>query len=400
MRSIQELVGELRRANVRVWSEGDQLRYRATAGALTVELKSEMRQRKGELLEFCRRARPEPQVPPLGPIPRNGPLAISLSQQRLWLLQQIEGPSPTYNVAQALLLTGRLDLGVLERSLGEIIRRHEALRTTFTLLDDEVRQRIAPYNAFQLPAIDVRDRPSEARLAEVRRQACAESLRAFDLDAGPLVRFVLWRVDDERHVLQVVLHHIISDGHSIGILTHELASWYEALCRGREPSLPELTVQCADFAAWQRTALREELLTNELEYWRQQLDGLPPLLELPTDRPRPPRQTSQGAFHRLQIDAPLLAGIKPVGDRDGLHPVHWLAHRPGGCLVSLYGADGHSHRLSCEPSRPAGNRTADRLLHQYAGLARRSFGRSHGPRITGACERRPAGWLGPSERAV
>ncbi|HEU4561892.1 MAG TPA: amino acid adenylation domain-containing protein, partial [Longimicrobium sp.] len=229
-----------------------------------------------------------PLLPPVVPVERTGALPLSFAQERLWFIDRLDPGSTVYNMALPLRLRGTPDVGALERALGEIVRRHEALRTTFADVDGSPVQVITPFGGFVLPVEDLSDLSQADREAAVRRRAGEEAARPFDLSAGPLFRAALLRLGEEDHVLLPSMHHIVSDGWSLGVLSREFSTLYEAYREGRESPLPELGVQYADYAVWQREQLEGEVLDRRLSYWRERLAGAPELLELPADRPRPP----------------------------------------------------------------------------------------------------------------
>ncbi|HEX6863855.1 MAG TPA: condensation domain-containing protein, partial [Thermoanaerobaculia bacterium] len=233
----------------------------------------------------------------LHPMPRTGePLPLSFSQERLWFLTQLDPDSPAYNMPAAVLLEGALDVPALARSFGEVRRRHEVLRTVYPAVNGEPALRVLPAT-FDLPVMDLSGLPEEARTEERRRLALEEGRRPFDLTAGPMLRTSLLRLGAQEHVLLLTMHHIASDGWTIGILIREL----EALYRGVR--LPELPLQYADYAAWQRRWLNSSAMEQHLAYWRGRLSGKLPVLEMPTDRPRPALLTSRGA--RLSRTIPI-----------------------------------------------------------------------------------------------
>ncbi|HYR08202.1 MAG TPA: amino acid adenylation domain-containing protein, partial [Longimicrobium sp.] len=236
-----------------------------------------------------------PVLPPVVPTGRAGALPLSFAQERLWFLDRLEPGGTTYNIPAAWRGGGALDQAALERALGEVVRRHEALRTTFTEVDGSPVQVIAPFGGFSLPVEDLSGLGEADREAAVRRRAGEEEARPFDLAAGPLFRAALLRLGEEDHVLLLSMHHIVSDGWSMGVLLREFSMLYEAYREGRESPLPELAVQYADYAVWQREQLAGEVLDRQLAYWKERLAGAPELLELPTDRPRPAVQTYLGA---------------------------------------------------------------------------------------------------------
>ena len=258
-----------------------------------------------------------PQLPPIVPADRAGPLPLSFSQERLWFLDRMQPGTAVYNVPAAMRFTGALDAGVLERALGEIVRRHEALRTVFVERGESSAQVVAPFAGFTLPVEELSDRGAEEREARVKRLAGEDAARPFDLETGPLFRARLLRLGAEEHVLLLCMHHIASDGWSMGVLFRELSALYTAFRDGLPSPLPELPVQYADFAAWQREQLRGEALERQLAYWRGQLAGAPALLELPTDRPRPPVQTYAGARRAVEFRGDLLERLRALGRREG-----------------------------------------------------------------------------------
>ncbi|HEU4880944.1 MAG TPA: FkbM family methyltransferase, partial [Longimicrobium sp.] len=258
-----------------------------------------------------------PVLPPVVPAERTGALPLSFAQERLWFIDRMEPGSTAYNIPAAWRLGGALDVAALERSLGEIVRRHEALRTVFAEAGGSPVQVIAPFGGFALPVEDLSDLGDADREAAVRERVGEEARRAFDLSAGPLFRAALLRLDAEEHVLLLSMHHIVSDGWSMGVLFRELSALYEAHREGRESPLPELRVQYADYAVWQREQLEGEVLDRQLAYWKERLGGAPELLELPTDHPRPPVQTYRGASVPLELSVELLERLQALARSEG-----------------------------------------------------------------------------------
>jgi hypothetical protein len=220
---------------------------------------------------------------------------LSFAQQRLWFLDQLEPGKALYNLPAAVRLSGQLDTSALSRSFDEVVRRHDSLRTTFTSVDGQPRQIISEPGALPLPLIDLTDLGVSECQAEVARLVGEEARRPFDLAAGPLLRAKLLRLGNDEHVLLLNMHHIISDGWSLGVLVREVTQLYAAYAAGREPQLPKLPIQYADYAVWQQRWLQGPTLEEQLSYWRKQLAGIPSALELPTDRPRPAEQSYRGA---------------------------------------------------------------------------------------------------------
>ncbi|MFQ5794228.1 MAG: condensation domain-containing protein [Candidatus Bipolaricaulia bacterium] len=246
------------------------------------------------------------------------PNPLSFSQERLWFLHQLEPDSPAYNIPLALRFTGPLSVSIAERSLNEIVRHHEVLRTTFSVVDGRPVQVIAPALTLPLPVVDLRELPETERETEVRRLATEEARRPFDLVRGPLLRVTLLRLGEEEYVGLLIMHHIVSDGWSTGVLGRELAALYSAFSTGSPSPLPELPIQYADFARWQRKWLHGEVLETQLAYWKQQLEGAPTALELPTDRPRPAIQTDQGARQPLVLPKSLTEALKTLSQQQGV----------------------------------------------------------------------------------
>ena len=294
-------------------------------------------------------------------IPRRadaGPAPLSFGQRRLWFLDRLEPGGSTYNLAQALSLAGRLDVDALGTALAGLVRRHEVLRTVFEERSGEPVQVVLPPFAPDLPVIDLRDVPLEERQAEALRRLAADAARPFDLARGPLVRALLLRLDDEIWVLLVNLHHIVSDGWSMGVLVRESAELYAAGVEGREPRLPELPVQYADFAAWQQDRLRGELLEAQLRYWRETLAGAPVLLELPTDRPRPAVQSYRGAAEAVALPPGVVASLA-AASRDGRATLF---------MAVLAGLQALFHRYTGQDDVLVGTPVANRTRVELEGL--------------------------------
>lgn len=241
---------------------------------------------------------------------------LSYAQQRLWFLNQFEANSSVYNLSFPVRLTGSLNVTVLEQSLKEIVRRHEALRTAFVTVEGQPLQAIMPSVTLALPVVDLRELSEVEREAKVLKLANEEAQQPFDLTQGSLLRAILLQLGEMDHVMLFTMHHIISDGWSIGVLVRELAALYEAFYAGKPSPLPELSLQYADFAIWQREWLQGKVLEAQLNYWKQQLRGSPPILELPTDRPRPPGQTFRGSTQSLQLPKTLTDVLKALSQRE------------------------------------------------------------------------------------
>ncbi len=243
---------------------------------------------------------------------------LSFSQQRLWFLDQYEPNSSVYNVPSAQRLRGPLDIGALEHSLGEIVGRHEALRTTFSVVEGEPVQVIAPAASISLPVSDLSHFANSEREEEARRLATAEARRPFDLSQGPLFRATLIRLDEDDHLLLLTMHHIVSDGWSMGVLHRELSVLYQAFSQGQPSPLADLPIQYADYAVWQREWLKKDELDRQLSYWKKQLEGVPAVLNLPTDRPRPAVQSHRGARQSITLSKELSEKLKGLSRTQGV----------------------------------------------------------------------------------
>ncbi len=252
--------------------------------------------------------------PPIQPVPRDRPLPLSFPQQRLWVQDQIEPNNPLYNIPRALRLKGTLNLSALEAALNAIVERHEIMRTTYRSDDaGHPFQIIGPAHKPPLPIVDLSDMPVGDREKEARRIVQSEAVTPFNLASDPMTRNLLLQMDDEDHILLMTTHHIASDGWSTGILLRELSALYVAALNGTPSILPALPIQYADFAVWQRSWLQGEILEQQLTHWRTRLDGAPPLLALPSDRPRSTTPTFRGVMHRFLLPPGLVDAVRALG---------------------------------------------------------------------------------------
>ncbi|HEY9422715.1 MAG TPA: amino acid adenylation domain-containing protein, partial [Thermoanaerobaculia bacterium] len=252
-------------------------------------------------------------VPPLQGVDRSGDLPLSFAQERMWVLNRLEPESPLYNIPGGLRLRGKLDVEALRVSLREIVRRHEALRTTFAVKDGRPVQVVAAELDLHVPLEELDE-------ADLHRRSLQEARQPFDLTAGPLARARLLRLAEEEHVLLVTLHHIVADGWSIGVFVRELSALYAAFAAGRPSPLPELEVQYADFAVWQRRWLSGDALVARIAWWRESLAGAPTQLELPADRLRPPQPSYRGATRRKTLPASLAESLKDLAQSRAATP--------------------------------------------------------------------------------
>jgi amino acid adenylation domain-containing protein len=249
-------------------------------------------------------------ISPILPAPRNTDLPLSFAQQRLWFLQQLDPKNPSYNFPTALRLKGRLDITALEQTLAELVARHESLRTTFPAADGEPVQLIYPRALPTITHIDSDDHAIQDLIVEHAKQP-------FDLATGPLLRVVLFKLSDEDHVLLVTMHHIITDGWSLEVLIKETSALYGAFIDAKPSPLPPLSIQYADFAVWQREWLQSDMLSKQLDYWKQAMAGAPPALQLPADFPRPP-QSNRGTTYAFALPASLSSRIREVSQTENM----------------------------------------------------------------------------------
>ncbi|MFL5543021.1 MAG: amino acid adenylation domain-containing protein, partial [Longimicrobiaceae bacterium] len=283
---------------------------------------------------------------------------LSFAQRRMWFLDRLE-PGALYNSPLALRVRGALDAGALEGALAEVVRRHESLRSVIRAeTGAEAEQVVLPPGPFLLPANDLSALPAAAREDEARRIVHDEVRRPFDLAAGPLLRARLLRLADEEHVLVLAMHHVVSDGWSLGVLFRELGALYDAFSRGAPPPLDPLPLQYADYAAWQREHWTEERLAAQLEWWRRALAGAPAVLELPADRSRPAVQSHRGARLRVALPGELAEGVRALARREGATPFMVML---AACQVLLW-------RWSGEEDLVVGSPVAGRTRTETEGL--------------------------------
>ena len=242
---------------------------------------------------------------------------LSFAQQAIWFLEQLNPGTPAYNLSLSYLAIGKLDVPVLRRCFDEIVRRHEALRTTFRTEANGPVQVVSAPESFQLRLVDLREQPLPAREQEARRLAHEDSQRPFDLACDPLLRISLLRMDELQHVIVITMHHIVFDAWSIGVLFREVQVLYEAFSQGKPSPLPHLPFQYPDFAVWQRQTMQDETRGDSLAYWKRKLTPPPETLKLPTDRPRPRRQTFYGGHQSIALSPETYAALKAVAEQVG-----------------------------------------------------------------------------------
>ncbi|MEM7200892.1 MAG: amino acid adenylation domain-containing protein [Planctomycetota bacterium] len=325
--TLFELLSRLRELGVRLWLEGGELCSSTPMDALPGDVQAELATQRADVIDFLAEdeasaASSAPSSPPVAApfegdavtrAPRDGPLPQSFAQSRFWFLCELGGDSSPYNLTHALRLRGALDAAALAAALGDIVARHEILRTTFELEGDEPVQVVHPARPLQLATVDLTTAPDPD--AAIERVAQDDAGEPCDLRQGPLLRLQLLRLGPADHVLLFTMLHMVTDGLSFGLLFAELSAHYEARRQGAVAALPELPVQYADFAVWQRRWYAGQG-TEVLGYWRQKLANAP-VLDLPTDRPRPPTQTFHGTRFAFSLEKALMDQVKSVARQEG-----------------------------------------------------------------------------------
>ena len=293
MRALSEFLTDLRKRNIRLWLDGEDLGFSAPPGALAGPILAELKQRKGEVVTFFKQAAAKPAMTIEA---GSGDGRLSYAQERLWFLDQLEPGNPFYNVALALRLTGDLRVEALQKGLDSVIARHEVLRTTFPAEGGRARQVIAEPVSTPLPLIDLSDLVGEAQETELYRLAYEEAKRPFDLAKGPLLRGTLIKLRERDHAFLLTMHHIISDGESMKNLVQDFLLLYS----GNE--VEPLEIQYKDFAAWQNNLD----LAEAKQFWVNQFSDQIPVLELPYDVTRPKQLSKKGSFVDIEIDSDIL----------------------------------------------------------------------------------------------
>ena len=312
--TVFELMSRLGAAGVKLWVEEGQLKFKAPKGALTPELKEVLVAKKQDVIDFLSGTRissgDDGDAIPVAD--RSKPVHLSHAQNRLWFIEQLTPGNSTFHIPAPLYLKGILDHAALERAFLALLKRHEALRTVFRTVNDEPMQIVQPVERFSVPVEDLCDLDPDQRDSEVRKKIEREIRLPFDLEHGPMLRARLYKLDDNQYGLIVVMHHIVTDGWSMGVFVREIAALYAAERMGMSSPLPQLDIQYGDFAEWQRNWLQGDVLERQLNYWRKQLAAAPEELMLPFDRPRPAMQTSNGAVLDINLDGEVAAQVKQV----------------------------------------------------------------------------------------
>ncbi|WP_424101444.1 amino acid adenylation domain-containing protein [Moorena producens] len=319
MQMIEEFLLELRNQDIQLWLEGEQLHYSAPEGKLTPTLLAQLRERKAEVISFLYTAKQSvySQQSQIKPIERNdNPPPLSYAQQRLWFLEKMALSRNAYNIPLTLHLLGQLDYVALQTSLNQIIARHETLRTSFSEVNGTPVQAINSPFELELPKKDLTQLTPSEQTTQLQQLLQQENEQTFNLEVDLPIRAQLYQLGTTEHVLQITLHHIAGDGWSLTVLPKELSAIYTATLEDKPFPLPELPIQYADFAVWQRNYLQGETLETQLSYWKQKLQDLPQL-QLPIDYPRSPVQTFNGASIPIKIPATLTSKVKQLTQKQG-----------------------------------------------------------------------------------
>ncbi|MEM6613640.1 MAG: amino acid adenylation domain-containing protein [Cyanobacteria bacterium P01_C01_bin.72] len=324
MKTIDEFLLELSDRDIKFWLERkddneNKLRFNAPEDALTEELMVQLKERKSEIIEFLAVANNfQVRKSEIKPVARHNSLPLSFAQQRLWFMEQLQPGGGAYNIPTGVRLTGDLNLGVFQQSLQEIIRRHGVLRTNFKTEAGQPVQIINPEVDFDLTIKDLQELETEERAIKVQELSREAATYTFDLAKDLLLRVSVIHLAPQEHIVLLVMHHIISDGWSMDILVRELITLYKSYVAGEASTLPELKIQYADFAAWQREYLQGEVLDKQLNFWKQQLSGTLPVLQLPTDFPRGRVQTFKGANQSFELGKELTEQLNALAQESGV----------------------------------------------------------------------------------
>ncbi|MEM7593187.1 MAG: amino acid adenylation domain-containing protein, partial [Cyanobacteria bacterium P01_A01_bin.83] len=314
-----EFLSHLKSKKIQLIADGERLRCDAPKDALTPSLKVELKERKAEILAFLNRASSmsRQDLESIRPVSRQGNIPLSFAQERLWFLNQLEPNSAFYNIPGAVRLNGNLNLQILQQALDAIVAHHEILRINYISEEGKPIQVIASPQSLELQVIDLQQY-EQAEETQVQKLLQQESQRPFDLASDLMLRGCLLQLAPQEYILLLVMHHIASDGWSIGILWEQLSKLYQAFSEGKSNPLGTPPIQYADYAFWQRERLSGEILNQQLNYWQQQLAGANPVLELPTDRPRPPVQSHRGASQSLTLPQSLSDELKHFCQQEGV----------------------------------------------------------------------------------
>ncbi|MCC5645812.1 amino acid adenylation domain-containing protein [Nostoc sp. CHAB 5824] len=316
---VVSLMLRLQNIGCRIWAEDDKLRLRTTKNALTSELKQEIQTNKADILAFLNSAKARTVISEEIPtLPDDAPKPLSFAQQRLWLLAQIQGPSASYNMPMVLQLDGNLNIDALHSSLAYLLNRHDSLRMYFPTVAGQPQIAIQNIDDIEVLTVqDWRNLDEHPHSSNIQHFIDAHVQEPFDLNTGPLFKAKLLQLKEQKYVLLINMHHIISDGWSMGVFVRELRQVYIGFAQGQTPNLSPLPIQYSDYANWQRNWLQGEVLETQINYWKNQLSDASPLLELPTDYPRPALQSYRGDRDRYSLPPDLTLAIKALSQQQG-----------------------------------------------------------------------------------
>jgi amino acid adenylation domain-containing protein len=317
--NVVDLLASLAKLDIRLWLEGENLRFNAPEGVFTGEIREQVISRKSDIIAFLKQAR-KLNEQPIPVIERSGSLPVSYSQQRLWVLDRLNPRDVTYNMTSALRIRGALNFVVLEKVFATLVQRHESLRTRFVEVDGEPFQVIDPFSGWHLALVDCTTSPNESHDQRVQAAVNEFALSPYNLSTGPLFRAQVLKLSEDHHVLIAGMHHIISDAWSMEVMVKEIGALYFAFSAGMASPLPPLTVQYADFAAWQRDQINAAEMEKHQQFWVKTLTGAPPVLDIPTDRPRQDIPSNNGALYKLPLPDALAQQINQAVTQHDLTP--------------------------------------------------------------------------------
>ncbi|WP_052149989.1 condensation domain-containing protein [Aphanizomenon flos-aquae] len=341
MNNIAALISELQLLNIHIWVESGNLKCNAPKGSMTAELKTVLSTQKDHIISFLNEQSSQQEkqaIALISPIEtRTEKLPLSFGQMRLWLLEQLDIGSTVYNLPNAWKFTGKLNIDALEKAINEIIRRHEIIRTNFKLIGGEPYQIIHPAQDQNIPIVDLQELSDQLKAAKVKTLLDQEINHVFHLDQEPLFRVSLIRLAPEVNIFLFNIHHIIFDGWSMGIFFRELSTLYKTYLNRQSSSLPELSLQYADFAIWEHQ--NEAKLEKQIAFWREHLQGIPPQLPLPIAQSTATTTTDfHGAIQSFVIDVETETQIKQLGYRENVTPF-MLLFAIFAVLISRYSAE-------------------------------------------------------------
>ncbi|MEM7552754.1 MAG: amino acid adenylation domain-containing protein, partial [Cyanobacteria bacterium P01_A01_bin.84] len=317
--TLIEFISFLQNQGIDISTDGEKLFCDAPQGVLTPALGKEIAERKAEILKFLQQIGQvsNTNLPPIQARGDSEQLPLSWAQERLWFLNQLEGKSATYNIPAAVRISGNLNINALQQALSSIVQRHEVLRTSFQIANGTPIQVIDSEAIININLVDLQQLEIKEQETLVIEKAQHEATTPFDLENAPLIRCSLLQLSTSEYVLLLTMHHIVSDGWSMGVLIKEISSLYQAFTQGKPSPLAQLPIQYADFAVWQRQYLSGEVLSTQLDYWKQQLSGAPDLLQLPTDYPRPTVQAYQGRTRSFNLNTDLTTKLQTLSRDSG-----------------------------------------------------------------------------------